>query len=390
MTNILFINYHDFTSNSAIQIHTFANHLVKSGHDCIVAVPSRKDTVYQAIRGDVLYSPREFSELLTAGTLFLNKRGPDIIHAWTPREIVREVCVRLLDRYACKLIVHLEDNEEQILMNRLQRTMQELYSCSEEELSTMIPGNLSHPHFYREFLSKADGITLIIERLAEFVPESIPNMVLWPGIDRARFRPGQCDTNLRYALGLDEDVVVLCYTGNVHYSNREEVRSLYCAVALLNLEGIPTRLLRTGVDHVQFLGDDLAWAQEYSIEIGFVPHDMIPQLLSVADILVQPGRADEYNAYRLPSKLPEFFWMRKPVILPKVNIGLLVTDGREALLLHEGGAREIVEKVRMILTDPQLAEELSYHAGIFAEQSFDAEKNTEKLESFYRAVLNGA
>jgi glycosyltransferase involved in cell wall biosynthesis len=286
--------------------------------------------------------------------------------------------------------VHLEDNEEQILMNRLQRTMQELYSYSEEELSRIIPGNLSHPLFYKEFLSKADGITFIIERLSEFIPESKPNMVLWPGIDRARFHPEHFDNKLRYALGLDEDVVVLCYTGNVHHSNWEEVRSLYCAVALLNLEGIPTRLLRTGVDHVQFLGDDLAWAQEYSIEIGFVPHDMIPQLLSVADILVQPGRADEYNAYRLPSKLPEFFWMRKPVILPKVNIGLLVTDGREALLLHEGGAREIVEKVRMILADPQLAEELSYHAGIFAEQAFDAEKNTEKLESFYRAVLNGA
>lgn len=390
MSNILFINYHDFTSNSAIQIHTFANHLVTSGHDCIVAVPSRKDTVYQAIRGDVFYSPREFSELLTAGTFFRNKRGPDIIHAWTPREIVREVCVRLLDRYTCKLIVHLEDNEEQILMNRLQRTMQELRSCTEEELSTMIPGNLSHPHFYREFLSKADGITLIIERLTEFVPESTPHMVLWPGIDRARFHPGQFDTNLRYALGIDEDVVVLCYTGNVHHSNWEEVRSLYCAVALLNLAGIPTKLLRTGVDHVPFPGDDLVWAQEYAINLGFVPHDMIPHLLNIADILVQPGRADEYNAYRLPSKLPEFFWMRKPVILPKVNIGLSVTDGREALLLHEGGAREIVEKVRMILADPRLAEELSYHAGIFAEQAFDVEKNTEKLESFYRTVLNGA
>ena len=390
MTNILFINYHDFTSNSAIQIHTFANHLVKSGHDCIVAVPFRKHTVYQAIRGEVLYTPYDFSELLTARTLFGDKRGPDIIHAWTPREIVRKVCVPLIERYPCKLIIHLEDNEEQILISRLHRTMQQLHSCSEEELSRIIPGNLSHPLFYKEFLSKADGITIIIERLSEFIPGSKPYMVLWPGIDRSRFRPEQFDNKLRYTLGLDEDVVVLCYTGNVHHSNWEEVRSLYCAVALLNLAGIPTRLLRTGVDHVQFPGDDLAWAQEYTINLGFVPHDMIPQLLKIADILVQPGRADEYNANRLPSKLPEFFWMRKPVILPKVNIGLLVTDGLEALLLHEGGAREIVEKVRMILADPQLAEELSYHAGIFAEQAFDAEKNTEKLESFYRAVLNGA
>ncbi len=53
MVNILFITYHDFTSNSAIQIHNFANNLVKRGNDCCVAVPLNKNSVFDAIGGEV-------------------------------------------------------------------------------------------------------------------------------------------------------------------------------------------------------------------------------------------------------------------------------------------------------------------------------------------------
>ena len=388
MANIIFITYHDFTSNSAIQIHTFANHLVKLGHTCIVAVPSNKHTVYDAIGGDVLYTPFEFSEIRVAKNLFQDGRGPDIVHAWTPREIVRKECIPLVKRYKCKLIVHLEDNEEQILSDHLCRTIQQLRSCSEKEISSMTPDHLSHLYYYKDFLKMADGITIIMDRLSEFIPENKEYLVLWPGVDCSRFDPERIDKGLKRSFGIDDDVVVLCYTGNVHASNYQEVRSLYLAVALLNRVGIPTRLIRTGVDHVPFLGDGSTWAHQYSIELGFVPHEMISDLLRVADILVQPGKADDFNAYRLPSKLPEFFYMRKPVILPRANIGRFIIDGKEGILLNGGGAIEIVEKIQEILKNPALAAKLSHHAEEFAKRSFDIDTNTKELDSFYKKIMS--
>lgn len=387
MANILFITYSDFTSNSAIQIHAFANQLSIIGHDCTVAVPENRGTVYEAIGGEVAYTPLDYRSLLDDGIFFNDGRGPDIIHAWTPREVVRKMCVRLVREYHCKLIVHLEDNEEQIIADYLHTTVQEIKSCPPEKVTAVTPESLSHIFFYRDFLDMADGITLIIDTLSGFVPAGKKHTVIWPGIDRSRFNLLHIDGSLKRALGIDEGTAVICYTGNVHSSNCSEVLSLYKAVAQLNLRGTPAVLVRTGRDCVPFPGDNLSWLRDYSIDLGFVPYGMISQILGIATLLVQPGKADNFNTFRLPAKLPEFFSMKKPVILPNANIGRFIRDGREGLLLTRGTATEIVEKMEIILGDTALAGALSEHAGNFADWAFNIEVNTQKLDSFYRTIL---
>ena len=72
-----------------------------------------------------------------------------------------------------------------------------------------------------------------------------------------------------------------------------------------------------------------------------MPWREIPGYLALADAYVQPGAPDDFNRYRLPSKLPEFLAMGRPVILPACNLGNELTDGENALLLREGdGARD--------------------------------------------------
>jgi len=387
MVNILFITYYDFSSNSAIQIHSFANQLVKFGHDCIIAVPNNKDSVNEVIGGEILYTPTDYSSMASDRYLFRDGHGPDIIHAWTPREVVRKVCVPLVEKYGCKLVIHLEDNEEHIIANYFHNTIQGLKSYSRAEITALTPERLSHLFFYRDFLHMADGITLIMDTLSEFVPAAKDYTVIWPGVDCTRFDPSQVEGNLKNALGIDEGTLVICYTGNVHKTNYDEVRSLYQAVGLLNIEGFPTKLIRTGIDHVPFPEDNLNWVREYTIDLGFVPYGMIPRILGVADILVQPGKIDNYNKYRLPSKLPEFFSMKKPVILPNINIGRYIRDRKEGLLLNQGTATEIVEKIKIILADAALAGTMSQYAGEFAARVFNIELNSRKLESFYRNIL---
>ena len=379
MLNILFVTYHDFTSNSAIQIHNFANNLVKMGNDCCVAVPFNKNSVYDAIGGEVLYTPAEFSELQNFKKLFRNGGKPDIIHAWTPREIVRKQCMALMKKFECTLIVHLEDNEELLLENILSLPIDRLRSLPIEKLNEIVPEMASHPVFYREFLCAADGITVIMDTLVEFIPKDKKYMVLWPGIDTSRFHADIIDKKLRRDLGIADADIVICYTGNVHSSNAKEVRSLYLAVALLNRDGISTKLIRTGKDFVPFLGDDSDWAHQYSIELGFISHQKISSLLGISDFLIQPGRADRFNDYRLPSKLPEFFFMGKPVILPNSNVGRFIKNSEQALLLDKGDAIDIMEKVKILANDKDLAKRIACMGQEFAKQEFDIEKNTKKL-----------
>jgi len=228
MLNILFVLYHDFRSNSAVHVHHFANNLVTLGCDCVVAVPKDKNTI-SAI-GDNLYKTTDFSEILELKKFFCNEKEPNIVHAWTPREIVRNYCDKLRKLYNFKLILHLEDNEEYLLEKFLQIPFEKLL----KDHLALIPEYLSHPRKYREFLATADGVTVIIDALRQFVPNHIPALTLWPGADTRHFFPREADPKLASSLNLPLNSVVLCYTGNVHTANMHEVTSLYLAVAMLN------------------------------------------------------------------------------------------------------------------------------------------------------------
>jgi glycosyltransferase involved in cell wall biosynthesis len=114
----------------------------------------------------------------------------------------------------------------------------------------------------------------------------------------------------------------------------------------------------------------------------------VPRYLALADVLVQPGPADAINCYRFPSKLPEFFAMGRPVVLPRANVGLEVEDGEEALLLDSGDAADIAARVERILSDSALASRLAAGARRFAERSFSWPRSAAVLHEFYRRVTS--
>ena len=113
MRNILFVIDRDFASNSAVHVSALANELCLLGMDCAVAVPGNKQSIAQC--GDVLYQALEFSEASRVNERFANGKGPDAVHSWTPREIVRKFCVGLRQEFEFKQFIHLEDNEELLI-----------------------------------------------------------------------------------------------------------------------------------------------------------------------------------------------------------------------------------------------------------------------------------
>ncbi|MEM1173045.1 MAG: glycosyltransferase family 4 protein [Cyanobacteria bacterium P01_H01_bin.35] len=384
MKNILFILYEDFHSNSALHVHHFANNLVEFGFDCIVAVPRNKQTVSQV--GEHLanlYQVTEYGEFYRLNEYFKNQQGPDVVHVWTPREVTRNYCHKLRKAYDFKLVIHLEDNEEYVLEKYLNKPFAEIATANG---SLEIPDNVSHPQKYKEFLASADGVTVIIEKLKEFVPNNVPNLILWPGVETKHFYRRESNPEIAKKFGVPDNNLVFSYTGNVHAANTYEVRSLYLAVAMLNREGQPTVLIRTGRDFCNFLGDDDSWARQYAIELGYVDRSLMPDILALADVLIQPGKPDKFNDYRFPCKLPEFLAMGKPVILPATNIGLVMENEKDALVLPVVDAVNIVDSVRKLLSGNFLNEKLSEGAINFAKTHLNWEENTKLLQSFYTAI----
>ena len=387
--NILFFCHDDFACNSMGHIVGFAAGLRTLGQACAVAIPG-DDRASAATLGErPPFHPAVFSDAWEhPGELFPDGGPPDFLHVWTPREHVRRAAEHFLqDRPGVRLVVHLEDNEEHLAARFLGETDADLRAFANADLSARLPGHLSHPREAARFLRTASGVTGIVRALAAFAPPGVPFTELFPGVDFDRFGPGPPDPALRPSLGLREDEKIVCYPGSSHFANAEEMASLYEAVFTLNREGTPCRLLRTGRDTPEFLArfapEKLA---RHVLHLGFVDRARLPGLLRLADALVQPGRDDAFNRYRLPSKLPEFLASGRPVITPRANLGCRLRPGREALLLETGQPEEIAARCRQVFADPALARRLGRGGAAFARRHFDPAANARRLARFYRGL----
>jgi glycosyltransferase involved in cell wall biosynthesis len=386
---LVFVSYGLFDSNSAGHISGFANELAGLGYAVAVCGSGNLSAAHSF--GAARFESFTVADLAAdpEGVIGFDGRfAPEetALVCWTPREIVRRAVEPIHQRYAIPYLVHLEDNEAQITEAVLARLARDGVP-----LPDPFPEGWSDPQRLEAFLAGAAGLTVIQERLAEILPEGPPVLVLEPGVDFALFGAPLSPVrraSVRRAAGAGPGDALIAYTGNIHDSNVEEMRALYEAVALLRGRGRKLVLARTGTDHV--LGVDYleaAAAPGSGVRaLGQVDRPFLVELLKAADLFVQPGRPGPFNDYRLPSKLPEFMAVGRPVILPRANIGLQLTEGEEALLLDEGSAGEIAGKIAAVLDDPRLAARLAANAQAFARRRWRWDRQAGKLAAFLARV----
>jgi glycosyltransferase involved in cell wall biosynthesis len=385
--NILFCLYGDFASNSAQHVAQLAGKLKARGHDCVVAVPTGLPSLNALHRVD--FTAVEFSSLFAGPSRFRNREGPEIIHAWTTRESIR----RFLDQYlpgqaSARLIVHLEDDEAFLTEAALGATTAALGGLSDDELDARCGLALTHPQRGPILLRAAAGVTTIIDTLFAQAPADLPKHFIWPAADESFFIAQPRRENLRAELGLSPETLVLFYHGNTHAANARDMRSLYLAVALLNRQGVPTRLIRCGSDSVSFLGEDDSWCRQWVLPLGHVQkQSQLPGLMSLADAFVQPGAPGRFNDFRFPSKLPEFFSIGRPVILPRTNLGLKVEHLQDAYVLDRADGESIARALTHLRGDPALATRLGEGALAYARRHFNWTESAARLESFYAQVI---
>lgn len=351
------------------------------GLHCAVAVPHGKETVehFQSFQ----FEPVLFEEVEKGRFRFPDGRGPDIVHAWTPREKVRRFCHRVAARYRFRQFVHMEDNEWHVLARLTGTSLDRIKRLSPDDLDAFVPESLSHPERGMDFMGESAGITLIIDKLREIVPADVPTHVFWPSAQPEIFFERPLPKVDGRELGVPEGHTVIVYPGNVHPANAREVRSLYVAVAILNREGFPVTLVRAGEDYATFLGHDDSWVRPYVIDLGLRSRHEVSSVMAAADLFVQPGRPDVFNDYRFPSKLPEFLSIGRPVILPASNVALAMEHGRHGWILQEANAVEIAGAVRKIMGDGELYRKLAAGALEFFHRRLNWTKTAKQLVEFY-------
>jgi glycosyltransferase involved in cell wall biosynthesis len=378
----------NFRGNSAMHVFSVAAELQKFGHECCMLVPDSPETVHD--HDTPSFNVIDYASALKNGLSFTDDGArPDILHAWSPREHVRKITQALVKQFDCPYVVHMEDNEEQIVQDELSELdYSELRLLPDGLVDGLITPYRSHPRRYKDFIERADGFSCLVDRLMEFKPQSVPGVVFWPGFD-ARFAHITEEDRItgRTRFGLAQDDIVLLYSGNVHLSIVGDLQRLYAAAGLLRKRGLPIKLVRSGLTQADIGIDHRHGTKEYLVELGFVSRKDVPILVAMSDILVQPGKSDAFNDYRFPSKLPEYLVSGRPVILPDSNIGTMLEHGKHALKLESGSIKEITSLIRLLIDSPELRKSLGANSRKFALENLTWAKGANALERLYSGIM---
>ncbi|MFM8734923.1 MAG: glycosyltransferase [Pirellulales bacterium] len=365
--------------NSGQHVRALAVELAGRGHAVAVCVPERS-----AADGELptVVPVRTFAEVVRQPGF----APPRLVHLWTPRERMRAFLATVTARFGAPPphVVHLEDSETHLLAGQMGLGPHEIAEIRDGLRPLVVPDHLMHPFHGDRLLATAAGVTALAERLVADLPHDVPAAVFLPGFDPmfAGPRPAAART-VRARLGIPAGTAIVTYTGNVHAANVAEVRSLLVAVALVNRRGLPLTLIRTGLDHVPLAEHGLDVLRGHVIDLGLVPRVDLPDLVHAADVLVQPGRVDEWNACRLPSKLPDFLISGRPVILPAVNLGTRLEHGHEAIVLPEATAERIAAALLEWLPQRERLAAIGAAGAAFARRALTWSAAADAVETLY-------
>lgn len=368
--NILFVHYGSFSSNSINHIGPFAAELKKQGHEVAIALPEL-DTSFR-------YFPYHevpvfsYEDLLDNPNRF-GGRPPEIIHAWTPREVIRQFVDKLRQGVSAPYIIHLEDDEMAI------RTTSDGATGSNLDRTDPLHGSW--------FMETADAFTIIIDSLKEDVPPTKPTHVLSPGFDTRSARNNPILPFTKKTFGIPEAYKIIVYPGGASGANNQDLEDLLLAIHILNTHGTPTILLKTGFPDLKLRMSLPDGARNWIRDVGFIERNQVWRLIELADLVIQPGRVNNYNEKRLPSKLPDFLSLGKPVITTQANLGKILIDREQALILKESTAEEIAARCQELFSDSALSRKLAVGGKEFAHKWFDLNNNTKGLAAFYQQTL---
>lgn len=385
--NILFLLYGDLSSNTSYPLKLICSELESLGHNCIISTPEievKKNNT--DIQSDNVVT---FEEILNSnGKIFPNSAVADIIHASTSRLVIFNFLRRYQSQNPVPLVFCVEDNERWLIKNYLDLEDDKILGLSNKEILSNTPKELSNYITYPIELALADLVICLHDKLKQDIPDFIySESISWP----ANITLFTTQESLPYSkefFGIAEDSEVIVYHGGLNGFNRSALMDLCRSIDLINQEGISCYLIRMGPNKFNFISEMNLIFPERIIDYGVVDREDLPKILSLATLFIQPGRINEYEDLRLPSKVLDFLSMGKPVLMPNVNIAHQFVNGVDAVILNSGEPREIADSCIALFNDRRRMQMLGKNARRFALKNFSPQVQASKFEAAYRNAIS--
>ncbi|MHB9073456.1 MAG: glycosyltransferase family 4 protein [Desulfobaccales bacterium] len=389
---ISYFNYHHDIEGSAIgaatQIRAIAAALTRLGHQVDVQFRTAKQ-------------PGEDREYLGLKKIRTLRRFGHV-----PRIFVRNFALireelNLLDKFRPDVVLAVSSfvNFAALVASRRRRLPLVLFAEAplEYEYRLFYPQYYRYPWLTRKIeginVQGADQVICISEILKGYLmryeaPAAklhvVPN-----GVDHITFTPMEPDPDLIASLRL-EGRVVIGYIGSFEFFSDIERLLLLARKIIAAHDRVVFLFVGKGrVDDALRLGAAAAGLGSHFIFTGSRPHELIPRLLSVMDIVISPYKED-YLFYGSSMKLLEYMAAGKAVLFPALGqIKELVCDGYNGMLYEPGDRDTMGSKLLELIAHEDLRRRLGAMARQTIENNWTWDIQGTRLAQVLRMAQDG-
>ena len=212
-------------------------------------------------------------------------------------------------------------------------------------------------------------------------------LVLSDWVDTEFIRPFERNNSFRQTQCFDEELFVVLHAGNMGAKQGLD-NAIQVARQLNDQNDVLFLLVGDGSDKTRLV--DMATRQDIS-NVRFLPlqpRDMLPQMLSAADVLLLNQRADVVDMV-IPSKLLTYMAAGRPIVAaahPDSEAAKYIRRARCGLVVPPEEPGLLADAIRQVHANPGLAIRFGRSARAFAEEHFARDRVLQQYDEFFRRI----
>ena len=211
-----------------------------------------------------------------------------------------------------------------------------------------------------------------------------------PGVDSAKFKPGNSSIGLREKYGLEGKVVVLTVARLVPRKGHRLALKAFAKVCR-EISDAHYLIVGTGPDepHLRAIVQESGISDRVTFA-GYVAGDQLAEIYNTGDVMVMPNRQEENGDVEgFGIVFLEASATGKPVVGGRSGGAVeAIVEGVTGYLVSPDNADELAGILRKLLTDRELRERLGTAGASRVRAEFNWKARAEMLEALNRRILN--
>lgn len=235
------------------------------------------------------------------------------------------------------------------------------------------------------------------QKLSDYVRELRKNkaepeiIVLEHGVDCNHFRPVQKNSELMKKLGLTSNDKVLLYLGTTYSFSGLDVILNALPELQSKLGSVKFMIVGGGEldEKLNSMAAELGQEKNF-IHLGMQPYDKLPELLSLADIVLNPFKINDITCSIIPIKMLQYLASGKPSISAPINdlMKLIPPEPSGVRYVAIEDEQSFVSQIENILKLSETERnQLGEQGRAFALTKLSVDKQIDKLELYFNKLV---